>query len=195
MILQVIKENDSFPVGIEFLYNEHINMFVCVHRIEEISDDVSYVSEEHFQFSPAFYEENKELFYQVKLEETNEKDKNIEGPKSSETEGQSEDVCDQNPAVNRNNFHPYDELYKKLQRKKMEEATEGSESEGPSIHQGRPDSPEREYKESREKNQRIVRFATIDNLLFNLINQIQMLQEGIVWNLRDEIEQLRNEIR
>ena len=195
MILQVIKESEYFPVGAEFLYNEHNEAFVHVHREEEGNDDILYINEGYIQFSLLFYEEHKELFNQVKLEETNEKNKDIESTENPETEDQSEDVLYSHKSQLGSTIVATGNMRQELQRKEMEEATKGCESEGPCNNEEGLGSPLREYQKNREEDQRITRFAEIDNMLFKIIGQVHELQEGIIWNLRDELEQLRKELR
>lgn len=195
MILQVIKENEYFPVGWEFMYNEQNEAFVYIYEEEDISKDVLYVNQGYCQFSPSFYEENKELFNQVKLEETNEKNKNTEGPEDPSTQGESENVLHPHEAQYGGIIVATGNMRQELQRKEVEEANEGCESEGPCINEEGLTSPLREYQKNREEDQRAIRFAEIDNILFDLIGQVHTLQEGVIWNLRDEIQQLRKEIR
>ena len=76
MILQVTKENEHFPVGAEFLYNEDIEEYIYNERTEDIGDDVYQTTDRYYRFSPSFYDDNKEIFTEIKIEETNEKNKN-----------------------------------------------------------------------------------------------------------------------
>ncbi len=77
-MIEVIKNNSyNIPIGIRFVLNPESGRYESYEIHEDIGDDCEFIRSTLFGFTPSFYELNKEIFNQVKLEETNEKNKNI----------------------------------------------------------------------------------------------------------------------
>lgn len=168
MILQVVKKNSNFPIGTMFHFKEGANVFYSIERNEDVGDDYEMIKESYYQFSPSFYELNKELFNQVKLEDRNEKNKNISGEENSETETENISGNNSDETGNCDNCPLQEE--ETLLRDKVEERYSQSAERRNSVQEERyPESgPEREREENKRKNQRIARLAEIDDLLFEL---------------------------
>lgn len=194
-MIEVIKTNPfNIPVGTQFVQDEY-GRYGSYEIHEECGDDFEFSRSSLFGFSPSFYESNKEIFTEVKIEETNEKNEMGSGPESQETESKSEDVCSEGEAVYGAPLRSASVYRKELQREEMEEGCEESEIKRQCISKKRFAELQEEYSEDREENNRIARFAEIDDLLFSIIGQIHTLQEGVVWTLRDELQQLRKDLR
>ena len=125
MLVEVFKENNSFPVGTQFVYDKARNMFISAEKVEDISDNYYSVMTRRFSFSPSFYEINKDIFNQVKLEE-HEENKMAESAQSAQAESsESENVSNSNQPSRVVDYGA--EVREKDQREEVEEGT----SEGP----------------------------------------------------------------
>ncbi len=166
IILRVIKENELFPVGAEFLYNEGWDAYVYTERTEEIGDEMSQVNDRLVRISPSFYEANKEFFNQVKLEDQDEKNKNIEAEENTSAENESKDTYREVVSCDGCIYSRHAEA-KNLQREEVEEAPERSESEGNSIQQEGPVRAKDLFEKNRSKDKRIARYTAVEQRLEN----------------------------
>ena len=200
MILEVAQENNYFPVGSIFKYDEGLEAFMCVETHEEIEvDDGEVIIYNQYQISVPFYEANKEIFNQVKLEETQNEIQNIEGEKTPQNESENihtpSESCYRHSSLRANSMCPPEE---NVQRKKVEAPKEASESEGPSVYEQRQNIYDRFATESGEEDQRAIRLAAVDRSLYNLIILLTQYRDQVernVWDLRDAYEELRETLK
>lgn len=196
-MLQVIKENNSFPIGAEFLWDEEREIFTCVHRDEETSDNMSYVSEQYWGFSPSFYVNNKKLFNQVKLEEQNEKNKNTEAEANTPAESESEDTYSKVVSSDGCIYSRHAKA-ENVQREEVEEESEERESERNSLQQEGPIRAKNLFEKSRSKDKRAARYAAVEQQL----NNWEMSFDKIVTafaksfnDIKDNMAQLKQELK
>jgi len=197
-VLQVIKENDFFPLGSEFLYNEDTDEFIYNELMEEGDAEVSYTSNRYYRFSPSFYEDNKEIFNQVKLEEQDEKNENFEAEANSPAESKSENVYTANGPYNGHTYYDACNMCKELQREEVEEAVKGSQSEWNRFYEKRAYSQQKERSKSRSKDKRTARYAAIEQQLENWAESYEKIMTAFANSfddIRDNMIQLKQDLR
>jgi len=196
MILQVIKENEHFPVGTLFKYSNDANAFICVVESDDVGEGYEFRHESYYLFSPLFYEQNKEIFNQVKLEEKDEKNKNTEGEETPPQESQSKDICapeycDRGCPV----CSP--RMREDIQREEMEEGRSQSESSGSSVLEEGSEEAD-QSKNNSEEDKRVADFNQLDRAIFDAMGTItnwRVAVENSIFALRDAYEQFRENLK
>jgi hypothetical protein len=178
MLVEIFKENNSFPVGTQFVYDKATNMFVSAERVEDISDNYYSIMTRRYSFSPSFYEINKNIFNQVKLED-NEKNKVAESAQGAQAESKSENIQIDNKSHRRGYYiaGPWIEGDKP---KEVEKGTPESKSKRSRMAERRRVQPILEKnKGDRKESKRANEVAKIDERLQELAQSILDVKEAL----------------